>query len=129
MKWVNLLWSLVIVASCTLFCIWINPRSTGPLGAGFSFAVLAWAACILISPVVLLMRILRVMKKADNFVYILLGTANLAIGLLGMYAELHSPPKLDYQVIACITINIIFGCFVFVDTFIMTIPGYQRKNT
>jgi hypothetical protein len=129
MKWVNLLWSLVIVASCTVFCIWINPRSTGPLGAGFGFAVLAWAACILISPVVLLMRILRVMKKAENFIYIFMGTANLAIGLLGVYAEVHSQTHFDFQVIACLAINLLFGGFAFVDTFIKTIPGCRKKYT
>jgi hypothetical protein len=129
MKWVNLLWSLVIVASCTLFCIWINPRSAGPLGAGFSFAVLAWAACILISPVVLLMRILRVMENADTFIYIFMGTANLAIGILGVYAEVHSRTPFDFQVIACLAINLLIGGFAFFDTFIKTIPGYRKKST
>jgi hypothetical protein len=128
MKWVNLLWSLVIVASFTIFCIWINPRTTGPLGAGFSFAVLASAACILISPVILLTRITRITKNADGFVYIFMGTANLAIGILGVYAEVRSRTPFDFQVIACLTINLLFGGFAFVDTFVKTIPGYRRKD-
>jgi hypothetical protein len=58
-----------------------------------------------------------------------MGTANLAIGLLGMYAEIHSPARLDYQVIGSMTINILFACFAFFDTFIKTIPGFPNKNT
>ena len=128
MKWVNLLWSIVLLAFITLFFARLSSHSTGEISAGFGFAAIAWVAIVVVSPIILLLRIFRVIKYATSFIYILTGTANFVIGFSGLYYVFRSTTQNGYQPAMLLITNIIFGSFVYIDSFITPIPGYRKKK-
>jgi hypothetical protein len=128
MKWVNLLWSIVLLGFIILFFARLSSRSTGVISAGFGFAAIAWVAIVVVSPIILLLRIFRVIKYATSFIYILTGTANFAIGLPGLYYVIRSATQNGYQPAMLLIINVLIGSFIYIDSFIITIPGYRRDK-
>jgi hypothetical protein len=126
MKWVNLLWSIVLLGLITFFFTWLDSHNTGVISAGFGFAVIAWVVFWIISPIILFLRIFRIIKYATGFIYIFTGTANIAIGLSGLCFILHSTVRKDYPTTILLMINVLIGLFIFTDSFIITIPGYRR---
>ena len=106
----------------------IAEHSLGPLSPVFGSAVVVWIVCIIISPILLLLRIFRVIKTSDSFIYIFMGTTNLLIGVAGLYNALDHAAKIYYSFIALAGINVLFGLFIFIDAFIRTIPGYWHSK-
>jgi hypothetical protein len=128
MKWVYLFWSAVLLTGMALFVVRIAERSAGPLSPVFSFEMIACIASTLITPVVLLLRIFRVIKSPHSFIYIFMGAANLMIGIASLYSALDHDTNVYYGFIVLAWLNILFGLFIFIDAFVRTIPGYKRSK-
>lgn|SRR5260221_13503323 len=128
MKWVNLLWSVVVLGFITLFFARLSTRSTGPISGAVGYAAIVWITILVISPIILLLRIFRAIKNSSFFIYILTGTANFAIGIPGLYFVFHSNVSLGYTTTFLLLLNILMGSFVYIDTFITTIPGYRTTK-
>jgi hypothetical protein len=129
MKWQYLLWSVVFIGILTLLFARISSMSTSALGedfAFFSYAFITWVCICIASPVILVFRLIRVIKRSDSFVYILMGTSNLAIGAMGIYFILSShPATLGFYFIIFI-INLSVAGFVCWDAFFKEIPGFKK---
>ena len=128
MKWTKLLWSVIILGSIALILAWLTSRSTGGIiSAWFPFALLIWLIVSLCSPAVLILRLLRTIRSADSFIYIFTGTANLATGIPGIVFGSHDPTS-DIFIFIGFVLNVLFGAFIFIDAFLITIPGFVRER-
>ena len=128
MKWVNLLWSVVILGFIILFFARISSHYTGPLSPGFAWAAIAEIVIIILSPVILLLRVFRTIKDAGSFGYIFIGTANGVIGITGLYFAARNSAHVGYLSVILFMLNILIGTFIFTDAFLTTIPGYTKTK-
>jgi len=128
MKWLKLLWSVVLLGFLALLISYVSSYpSAGKITPAFWFSIITWIAICIISPIILILRLLRILPSPTSFIYILTGTASLAIGLLGIY-YVAPAGKAQNNIGTCVVLalNIFIGCFIYTDTFIKTIPGLRR---
>ena len=128
MKWVSLLWSVVLLGFLALFFAYISSRpSTSVLSPILLYVTIFWIAVCIVSPIILTLRLLRIILSPASFIYILTGTANLAIGILGIY-YIAPADKVGNNMgtLFILSLNTITGCFVYIDAFIKTIPGIRK---
>jgi hypothetical protein len=129
MKWINLLWSIVLLGLLALILTYLSSRiSDVTIGPSFGYGLIVWIIICLVSPIILTLRILRVIVDPSSFVYILTGTANLAIGVLGLYFVYPGGYFRNKQIfILILSVNVLLGLFIYVDAFIRTIPGSRKE--
>src|SRR5258708_24882168 len=117
MKWLSLLWSIVLLGFLALFFAYISSRPpTGILSPAFGYVTIFWIAVCIISPIILTLRLLRIMPSPSSFIYILTGTANLAIGVLGIgYIAPADIVQNNIGTLSVLLLNILIGCFIYID--------------
>jgi hypothetical protein len=89
---------------------------------------MAWIAILVLSPIVLLLRIFRAIKDPGSFGYIFAGTANLAMGITGLYFVAHNSAHVGFLAVILLILNILIGTVIFTDAFLTAIPGYTKKR-
>jgi len=131
MKWISLLWSIVLLGVLTLILTYLSSRPADvTIGPAFRYAIIVWIVVCIISPVIVILRLFRIIRSASSFAYVLTGTASIAIGILGLY---FMAPGADYKnktgILLILLCNVLLGLFVFIDAFIVTIPGFRKDRT
>lgn len=119
-KYQNLFVSLAIIMGSTSICVMIFYPSTSELGKGFSIGVIYMLTLYfaLISGVIFLVsRLLRLFKWSDSMIYVLFGTLNLLIGLLGVI--LYFRKIADMQWLHKSLLNLLVGVLMIVDSFLL----------
>ena len=131
MKWISLLWSIVLIGLLTLILAHLSSRpSDSIIDPAFGYGLIAWVVVCIVSPIILALRLFRIIRSSSSFIYILTGTASIAIGILGLY---FMAPGADYKnktgILLILLCNVLLGLFVFIDAFIVTIPGFRKDRT
>ena len=131
LKYQKLLWSFVLIGAIVLFFAWRHYWGNhSELGYGFDmwalFMLSTWTILI-ISPVIILLRTLRIIKNRESFAYILTASVNFAAGTYGLFIL----PGGHFQKGLYIFFLMHTGCllisfFIFTDTFINEIPGIRK---
>lgn len=130
MKWVYLLWSVVLLGGLALLFSIVSSNSLGKISPAFELAVITWIVICIVSPVILILRLLRTIRNASSFIYVLMGTANLAIGIIGLSYIIPAKNALtDSIILLVLFLNVLMGAFVYVDIFIKTLPGFTKKQS
>lgn len=129
MKWIYLLWSVVCLGALALFFAWISSRVTGKIDPTFAWGAIAWFAISVLSPIIILLRLFRIIQTSISFIYILIGTANFVIGILGLYVVIHgAATMMGNTIIVILLLNILIASFIYIDSFIATIPGFRKSE-
>ena len=129
-KYQKLLWSFVLITAMTLFFIRNSYHSQSDLGSGFDLWVwfmIASFVNIMVSPIVIVLRLLRVIKNQESFGYILTGAINLCVGGYGLFQLIGTTPHRNNYFLFIIYIsNLLFFLFIFIDVFIEELPGIRK---
>ena len=130
LKWQKLLWSFVAIGAIALFFSWQAYPSTDTLGYGFDlwvFALIASFACAIISPIVILLRLFRIIKNRESFGYIFIGTFNFCVGVYGVFqlAGMHLQRN-NYILFVVFIVSLLCFGFIFTDTFIKERRGVGK---
>ena len=130
MKWLKLLWSVVLLGFWALFLAYLSSRpSTDIINPAFGFIVITWVAICVVTPIILILRLFHVLRSPTSFIYILVGTASLTIGFLGMlYVIPAGKVQNNIGTLIILALNIIIGCFIYIDAFVRTIPGLRQEH-
>src|SRR6187402_2061353 len=84
-KWQKIIWSLVVTASIYLYFTLLIERSSSKLGA-YPYMVLGWWVAIFTAVLIFILRLIKINKVRGSFFYILVGSFNLLIGVVDVYA-------------------------------------------
>jgi len=92
-KYRNLIAAVIIIMIWAGIILLISSNSKGALGDGF--ALYSWIAltrlgALIGGAILLLLRVVRVLKQKMNFFYVLAGTLNVCLGILGIVLFLSS---------------------------------------
>lgn len=130
MKWLKLLWSVVLLGFWALFLAYLSSRpSTDIINPAFGFIVITWVAICVITPIILVLRLFRVIRSPTSFIYILVGTASLIVGILGIFFVIPAGKvQNNIGTLIILVLNIILGCFIYTDAFVKTVPGLRREH-
>ena len=128
LKWQKLLWSFVIIFAMTFYLYWRYSKSESILGFSI-YPYLAWPMIIFGSAIVLILRIFRISRSKESFIYIFTGAINAFIGTIGTYLNFTSLQKIDYYVYLMFILNILLAIFIFWDAFVKEIPGIRTSRT
>ena len=131
MKWISLLWSIVLLGGLALILTYLSSQPADvTIGPALGYAVTVWIVVCIISPIVVILRLFRIIMSGSSFVYILTGTASIAIGVLGIY---FIAPSADFKnknsILLVLLCNVLLGLFIFLDAFIVTIPGFRQDRS
>ena len=129
MKWVNLIWSVVLLGALSLLIAVLSSNATGVIAPWFVYTVFIWIVICICSPIVFILRLTRQIKNAGSFLYILTGMANLAIGIIGhicLFKVSISQSVFLSRVV--LTLNLLLACFIFVDAFVIPPPRNLRRT-
>jgi len=131
MKWISLLWSIVLLGALTLLIVYMSSRpSQAIIGPAFGYVLIIWFSICIISPIVIVLRLFRIIRSSSSFIYILTGTASLAIGLLGMYFMVLIEKVASHIGMPIVYIlNVLIGSYIYTDAFIKPIPGLRKDHT
>lgn len=119
--WHKILLSFLIIGFLTLFIVvrvYQAQSKPGPLFALFVLYVFEWTTFGGIGLVAIILRQLRVIKKKKNFIYIFIGTGNLANVFYGSYLlteGFSQPGQLHYWLLIGATACVAF--LMFADIF------------
>jgi len=129
MKWISLLWSIVLIGLLTLILAHLSSRpSDSIIDPAFGYGLIAWVVVCIVSPIILALRLFRIIRSSSSFIYILTGTASIAIGILGLYLIVPDDHfRNKNSILLILSINVLIGLFICIDAFVITIPGL-RKN-
>ena len=128
MKWISLLWSIVLMGLLTLLVFLSSRPSNATIDPAFGYGLINWIVICVVSPIILTLRLFRVIRSPSSFIYILTGTASIAIGILGLCFIVPGDDfKNKTSIVLILSLNVLIGLFVCIDAFIITIPGF-RKN-
>ena len=129
MKWISLLWSIVLLGLLTLILAYLSSRpSDAIIDRAFGYGLTVWIIVCIVSPIILILRLFRIIQSSSSFIYILIGTASIAIGILGLYFIGPGDHfKNKTSILSILSLNVLIGLFIYVDAFVITIPGF-RKN-
>jgi len=128
MKWISLLWSIVLMGLLTLLVYLSSRPSNATIDPAFGYGLIIWMVICVVSPIILMLRLFRLIRSSSSFIYILTGTASIAIGILGLYLVTPSDQfRNKNSILLILSINVLIGLFIYIDAFVITIPGL-RKN-
>lgn len=130
MKWISLLWSVVLLGFIALSIGYVSSRpSQGIIGPAFGYALIVWITVSITSPVVVILRIFRIIRSASSFIYILMGTASICLGMLGLCYIVPTPEiKNKIGILSILSLNTLLGCYIYFDAFVTTIPGLREDR-
>jgi hypothetical protein len=124
MKWVNLLWSFIVIGVIAFLLELLAAHSTSKLAAVAANVFVIWVMISAISPIVLALRLFRVIRTNGSFWYIFIGTANLVLGIAAaIYVLFGKAMPLDYLFALTIGFNLFTATYIFIDVFKKAIPG------
>ena len=115
-------YSLVTIALLTSFVIVFYYPSNSDLGRSFNLAVILLFIryCALwVGIGVILLRLVRIIKKSDNLIYIFLGTINVCLGIFSWILYLNN--EMVVKVLHMFIINLFLGVIIFIDVFLLEI--------
>lgn len=118
MRWIKLLWSIVLFGSIILLFAIISSKATdnlGPSFAFFSWMVIVWIGVSIFSLVVLILRLLRIVQS-DSFLYILAGTGSLIFGFGGLFYIIASDLN-SFPYIAVFGLTLLLSGYIFWGAF------------
>jgi len=119
----------MITGAFALFFSTRDHSSGTALDSRFILFILAWGITLISSPVILFLRLLRVIPERDSFLYILTGTINCFVGLYGLTELLSLGFSRDvYQEMVLLLFDVLMAAFVFVDAFVREIPGLRGRH-
>jgi hypothetical protein len=124
-KWSNLIWSIVILFSLTLYFIkitWNGPHLPGLFG----FFLVSWLVCLPAALIVLLLRLFRFVNR-EAFIYIFLGVSSFYLGICGLYFGVGNVTR-DAIWVFLYTITTAISIFMLVDAFVLEIPGIRKSK-
>lgn len=129
MKWINLLWSIVLLGSLSLILAFLSSRASDTIvGPAFGYALIVWIVICIVSPIILVLRLFRIIRTSSAFIYILAGTASIAIGILGLYFLAPGDYfKNKTSILGILSLNLLIGLFIFIDSFVKTIPALRNE--
>src|SRR5882762_7904264 len=84
LKWQKILWAVVLVAAIYVWFSIIIKKSNDEFGS-FPYMIIGWWTAISTGIIAILLRLIKLIKSNESFIYILVGTFNLLIGLLDIY--------------------------------------------
>ena len=120
LKYRNLLISIGIVAVWVLVSfIAFYPDEQG-LGSTFSVSVLyifTAYGCLVLGVIFILLRIIKVWKNRDALLYVLMGVANIAIGLIAI--ALYTLNLADREWLNKSLLNLLIGVLIVADVFLL----------
>lgn len=132
LKYQKLLWAFVVIVAVVLFFMWRFYPSKSDLGYGFDLWVLFMicsVAIILISPIVILLRLTRIIKGRESFGYILIGSLNICLGGYGLFELIVSHIQHGFYGLLLMRVaNLSFASFIFIDTFVKEIPSLIKTT-
>lgn len=113
-------YSLVAIALLSSLVIFFYYPSTSDLGRNFNLAVILLFIryCALWAGLgVILSRLIGIIKKSNNLVYIFLGTLNICLGLFSWILYLNN--EMIVKLFHSFIINLFIGVVIFVDVFLL----------
>jgi hypothetical protein len=121
LKWPKLLWSILIIAACTLFVE--RSSSNGPSILGiFGFFFVCWFVMLLSSMVVLLLRLFRVVSRG-SFLYIFVAMAALFLAVCGLWLTRGHTSGYGFWVFLYF-LTLAIGALMLIDIFLVEIPSF-----
>jgi hypothetical protein len=124
-KWSNLIWSLGILGALTAYFARIAALGSYVPGL-FGFFFVSWAICLPVSVFIVLLRSLRLIGRS-GFIYVFLGLSCFYLGNCGLFFGIGDM-KRDTLWVVLYWLTVVIGIFIFVDTFIIEIPGFSSKR-
>ena len=116
LRWLKILWSLVIIFAITLFA-YLRYTHTYHVINFSIFRYFIWPYAILLSVIVLILRLFKLGISQASFMYILIGTMNFCIGLVGAYIVAASDSPVGISNHAIFYANLFIAIIIFVDVF------------
>ena len=113
-------YSLVTIVLLSSFVIFIYYPSNSDLGRNFNLAVILLFIryCALWAGIgAILLRLVRIIKKSDNLIYIFLGTINVCLGIFSWILYLNN--EMVVKVFHMFIINLFIGVIIFIDVFLL----------
>ena len=122
-------YSIIAIALLSSFVIFFYYPSTGDLGRNFTLVVILlfirycalWAGIGIIP-----LRLLGVIKKSNNLIYIFLGNINICLGIFSWILYLNN--EMVVKFLHIFIINLFIGIIIFIDVFLLKIivnkPGF-----
>jgi hypothetical protein len=122
MKWVKLLWAVVVTSALFGGLFLLDDRYSVDESFGYSllkYCFYGWIALMMVSGLLILLRLFRVVKKRDSFGYICLAVLNLVCGGFGLFAFWSNDMDsiLSWPVLFCL-VQVAMAGFMFSDFFI-----------
>ena len=128
-KWLKLLYSTVIAGAFTVFFMTRDHSRFTTLDSRFVLFLLAWGITIISSPIILVLRLVRLIPDSGSFMYILTGTINCFIGTYGLFELFRMGYSNDlYQEALLLTANVLVAAFILFDSFVKEIPGFRVRK-
>jgi len=116
LRWQKLLWAVVAIFGLIMITYF---RYTGSQNIiSFSiFPYFVWPYVVALSAVIIFLRLLKLLVSRTAFSYILIGTINVSLGLVGEYLIMKSSEQLTFSIRSMFLGNILVGTLVFWDVF------------
>lgn len=128
-KWLKLLYSTAIAVALTVFFMTRDHSRFTTLDSRFVLFLLAWGITIIASPIILALRLIRLIPDNGSFMYILTGTINGFIGSYGLFELFKMGYSSDlYQEALLLTANVLVATFILFDSFVKEIPGFRMRK-
>ena len=113
-------YSLILIALLSSSALFLFYPGNSELGRSFNIVVISlftryfalWVGIALI-----LLRILRIIKKSNNWVYIFFGTFNLCLGVFGWLLYFNNEMLISF--LHMFILNLFIGVIIFIDVFLL----------
>jgi hypothetical protein len=128
-KWLRLLYSAIIAGAFAVFFMTRDHSRFTTIDSRFILFLLAWGITIISSPVILVLRLIRLIPDSGSLMYILTGTINCFIGSYGLFELFRMGYSSDlYQEALLLTANVLVAAFILFDSFVKEIPGFPLRK-
>jgi hypothetical protein len=128
-KFLKLLCSAIIAGAFSVFFMTRDHSRYTTLDSRFVLFLLAWGITIISSPIILTLRLIRLIPERGSFLYILTGTVNCFIGGYGLFELFRMGYSSDlYQEALLLTLNLLIAAFILIDSFVREIPGFPFRR-
>lgn len=128
-KWLKLSGSAIIAGTLTVFFMTRDHSRYTTIDSRFVLFLLAWGITIISSPIILFLRLIRLIPDRASFLYILTGTVNCFIGCYGLLELFRMGYSSDlYQEALLLTANVLMAAFILFDSFVKEVPGLRVRK-
>ena len=116
LRWQKLLWAVVVIFGLTMIT-YIRYTNSQNIISFSIFPYFLWPYVVALSAIIILLRLLKVLVSKTAFTYILVGTINTSLGLIGEYLVIKSSELLSFGIRTMFLANLVIGSLVFWDVF------------